>query len=514
MCDEGDVVRIDSERDIEVLRQAAQILDSENRRLIEKNVELTRKLLEVQGLDQGKLQLKLVELKEQLERRSQELFGDSSERRHRTRDDGAPPRQQQRGHGPRPQPQLPLVDVVHTLDVGDTKCPQCGGELAPWEGQFEESEEVDVVERHFVLKKHKRQKYRCSCNAWIETAPAPLKLTPGGRYSLDFAIEVAVGKYGDHLPLERQAEIMAREGLVIDSQTLWDQIEALARVVAPLHARLHERVLAAPVIHADETYWRLMKGRGAKAAEDGKWYVWSVCCDDAVDYRLLGGRGKESAREVLGTYHGTVVADGYGVYAALARDGPGYRLAGCWAHVRRKFVEAESSAPEPCGAALEMIGELYGVEREAAGDGAEAGARRTRLRAERARPVLERLHAWALDEAARTLPQSGLGKALRYMLDLWPALTVFVEDARVPIDNNPVERGLRGVVLGRKNHYGSRSKRGTEVAALFYSVIETCKLVGIDPKAYLRASALAALREDAAYPLPHEIAVAPVPAQQ
>ena len=503
------MVRIDTERDIEVLRQAAQILDAENQRLIAKVTELQRQLLVAKGVSAEELQLKLVELTEQLQRRTQALFGDSSERRSRSRD-AAPPAPQH-GHGPRRQPQLPCVEKVHTLDTADQTCPKCGGTLAPWEGQFEESEEVDVVERHFVITKHKRQKYRCSCQACVETALGPLKLIPGGHYSLGFAVEVAVAKYADHLPLERQTVMMAREGLTVSSQTLWDQIDALAKVLAPLHERLHARVLAAPVIHADETYWRLMKGRGEKAASDGKWYVWSVLSADAVDYRVLGSRGQDSARQVLGGYHGTVVADGYGVYGALSRAGPGYRLAGCWAHVRRKFVEAPPSAPSAM--ALEMIGELYQVEREAAGDDDAARARRAELRSTRARETLARLHAWATEERRHTLPGGGLGKALRYMLDLWPALTVFADDAQVPIDNNPVERGLRGVVLGRKNHYGSRSKRGTEVAALFYSLVETCKLVGVDPKAYLREAALAALRDAREYPLPHAVAAQQPPSQ-
>jgi len=150
------VVRINTERDIEVLRQAAQILDAENQRLIAKNVELQRQLLLAKGVSAEELQLKLIELTEQLQRRTQALFGDSSERRSRARDgdQAAPP--PQHGHGPRRQPQLPCVEKVHTLDTADQTCPQCGGTLTPWAGQFEESEEVDVVERRFVITKHKR----------------------------------------------------------------------------------------------------------------------------------------------------------------------------------------------------------------------------------------------------------------------------------------------------------------------------------------------------------------------
>src|SRR5262249_54583465 len=160
------------------------------------------------------------------------------------------------------------------LDEADRRsCPQCGGVLKAWEGQFEESEEIDVIERRFVLKKHKRQKYRCTCNACIETAPLPEKLFDGARYSIDFAVEVAVAKYLDHLPLERQVRVMAREGLVIDSQTLWDQLNVLAKRLGPAHQRLHQHILEQPVIGADETRWPLW---GKKRDESKLWQVWAV----------------------------------------------------------------------------------------------------------------------------------------------------------------------------------------------------------------------------------------------
>src|SRR5207249_10523515 len=141
-------------------------------------------------------------------------------------------------------------------DEADRKRRVCGGKLDEM-GQFEESEEVTVVERSFVLVKHRRTKYRCRCNACVETALGPPKLKAGCRYSPEFAVEVVTGKYLDHIPLERQVRIMAREGLNVDSQTLWDQTETVARLLAPAARALHDRVLAAEVVHADESWWRL-----------------------------------------------------------------------------------------------------------------------------------------------------------------------------------------------------------------------------------------------------------------
>jgi transposase len=308
-----------------------------------------------------------------------------------------------------------------------------------------------------------------------------------------------------HLPLERQIRMMRREGLTIDSQTLWDQIEALATVLQPTYEAVRQYVLTAPVIGADETWWRFLQGRGAK-----RWWAWSVTREDAVAYSILETRSQEAARQVLNGYGGIVIADGYGAYDALARAGPPFTLAHCWAHVRRKFIEAEPHYPEPCGQVLELIGQLYAVERAGPrldGDvrGDERGAAlqaRAALRTEQSTAIVAEIRAWAHQQ--RPLPESSLGRAISYMLGLWPGLTRFLEDPRIPLDNNATERGLRGMVVGRKNHYGSRSKRGTEVAALFYSLIESAKLGGVEPKAYLLRAARAALANPGTVTLPHD----------
>src|SRR3989475_706389 len=213
--------------------------------------------------------------------------------------------------------------------------------LVEMKGQTEDSEEVTVVERRFAILKHQRKKYRCACNGCIDTAPGPVKLQPGSRYSTAFAVEVAVNKYLDHLPLERQARIMRREGLSIDSQTLWDQLDVLAGVLRPTYDALVRHVLKAEVVGADETWWRLMDTKGSK-----RWWVWSVTRDDAVIYKTLPSRSREAAGQVLNGYRGIGMADGYGAYEALRRAGPSVTLAHCWAHVRRKFIQAEPHFPE------------------------------------------------------------------------------------------------------------------------------------------------------------------------
>jgi transposase len=230
--------------------------------------------------------------------------------------------------------------------------------------------------------------------------------------------------------------------------------------------------------------------------------VWTLCADDAVYYHIEDSRSAAAARSFFGDYAGKLVCDGYSVYQALRKQGGRFEIVHCWAHVRRKFSEVDELHPGSCAGVLDLIGELYAIEREAR-DGPPD--ERARLRRERSADIVRRIHTWALEQ--RALPESPLGKAIAYLGAMWEGLQRFLNDPTVPIDNNAVERALRSVVVGRKNHYGSRSRRGTEVAAVLYSLIESAKLVGIDPDAYLRAASAAALRGDEV-PLPHEFAAA------
>ena len=207
------------------------------------------------------------------------------------------------------------------------------------------------------------------------------------------------------------------------------------------------------------------------------------------------------------------MTDGYGAYQALGRAVPGVHLAHFWAHVRRKFLEGEDAYPELGEHAVKQIGELFEIERKVPQlrPGADDDERdgilelRSRLRREKSKPIVNDLMMWALEHRGRVLPKSKMGKAIDYMLKLWKGLTRFLHDPRIPVDNNAAERALRGVVVGRKNHYGSRSKRGTEVAALFYTLFETAKLSQIDPRAYVTQAATRAIQNPGAVTLPSDL---------
>ncbi len=495
-------VRIETETDIERLRQVALLQQAELDRLYRRLAELTEELARARGEEATRvLQLELDLLREQLAARTRALFAPSSEKRGREETAGAAPGAKQetrRGHGPREQLALPVVEKIHVLDEPDRLCPKCGGDLREMKDQYEESEEIDVVARSFRLVRHKRQKYRCRCGECVETALGPPKLIAGGRYSVDFAVEVAVGKYLDHQPLARQERQMKRHGLVVDRQTLWDQLFALYRHLAPTGEALHTQVLGAEVILADETRWPLLGESGAS-----RWHAWGVASEQAISYRIRSSRATSAAREVLDGFRGTAVTDGYPAYDALQRDGPDFELAHCWSHVRRKYVEAEPHHPQ-AAEMIEKIRQLYAIEARAKKvDATERLSVVAELRRSESAPIVEDIYRWVT--TVHTLPRSLLGRAIGYTRHLWPGLVRFLDNARIPIDTNLLERGMRALALGRRNHYGSRSERGTRVAALFYSLIETAKLVGIEPAAYLAEATQRAIANPGTVTLPGNI---------
>lgn len=491
------MVQLKDERDLDTLRQISLLLDRENQRLIDKLRRVTAELARVRGVPNAE-QLELALLQE-LQQAREQIFRRDERRTERP----SAPRPRHPGHGPRAQATLPTCEIRHELPLDQRACPACGGELSEMTGQAETSERITTVKLTYQVEQHVRQKYRCGCNGAVVTAPAPPTLIPGGRYAPEFAVGVAVAKYADHLPLERQVRMMAREGLIVDSQTLWDQLNALARHLEATYDALGRRALDAPVINVDETRWTMMGSTKVAAGT-----VWGVRAPTVSLYRILPGKSAEEGRQVLAGYRGTAVVDGFAVYTVLARDGPGLTLAHCWAHAKRKYDEIVDQWPLACAEIGALIGELYAIERLVPGPfpgDAAAQALRQQLRQDRSRPILDHIWHWATVQVG--LPRSDFGKAVRYMLERWEGLTRFVADPRIPLDNNAAERALRGPVLGRKNHYGSRSLRGTHVAALFYTLCETARLVGVDPHAYLLHAVHAAIANPGIATFPEDLNV-------
>ena len=476
--------RIDRLDDLDTAKEWAKLYVKENARLKRKLAEAIEKLAKVSTPDAAAaLQIELAALHEQLGQLQQRIFGESTERR--AKPDPKAPKKPQTGHGPRPQEKLAREQKLLEIPPEKRICPACNGPLEEMKGQTETTEQITMRAREYLVQLLVAQKYRCRCGIGVHTAPKPISHIKGGRYSMDFAIEVAIDKYINHLPLDRQRRMMARAGLVVDTQTLWDQIDALARHLEPTYEELRKYILGADVVGADETWWRLMDGEGSK-----RWWAWSLSVHDAVWHGIAPSRSAATAKDYIGDFEGTLIVDGYKAYETIAAERGTLRLANCWAHVRRKYFESERNYPT-CAEALDLIGQLFALDHETSdptmleGD-ARADAERARLevRKQRGRPILERLRAWALEQ--RALPKSSLREATDYMLKYWAGLTVFLDDPYVPLDNNRTERALRGLVLGRKNHYGSRSERGTKVAAIFYSLLETALLSDFDPREFLK----------------------------
>jgi len=293
------------------------------------------------------------------------------------------------------QPDLPHVEVVFELDTADRTCPSCGGHLQPMARQFEESELVDFVEI-------KQQKYACRCGGCVETAPGPERATRGGRYSLAFAIKVALDKYLDHIPLARQERILRRHGLNVTTQTLWDQLSVLGQRLAPTEAALFAHALTAPVIGLDQTSWPKLE-----PGANNPWQMWCITAPGLVCRRIKDDKGAATFKELVGNYAGVIVCDALKTHEAGARDGPGILLAGCWAHVYRKFEEAQPDHPE-ANLVLAWIGELYGIDEHAGADlEMKAHLRRTQSVA-----VLAKIKTWLWSQAV--LKTLSIGKAAAY----------------------------------------------------------------------------------------------------
>ena len=489
-------MRIEDERDIEQLRAKALVLWRENDRLSKKLVELLRENLSLKGMSPEQLQQVLTLIDDELSRVRTETPRPASTERRGTTPERQEETKPQVGHGPKAQPSLPIVPEVHDLDEADRVCPECGGQLVLWEGQDDETEEIDVVTRQFVVKKHLRKKYRCRCGC-VDMALMPARMVPGGRYSNDFAVEVAVAKHEDHLPLERQVRQMARDGLMVESQTLWDQLAALAGILKPAWEELRRDALRQAVIGFDETRWEVLsKGSGSKKS----WTMWQLSTRQHRYYTIAEDHDTEAGREFLAGFKGIALGDAATVHKSMVATAA-YVLAFCWAHVRRKFIEAEANDPIRATQFLGLVEKLYAIDAQAP-PGPKGDEERRKLRHEQSRAVIDEMQRWLL--AQRVLPGSDIGKAMKYVAKHWAGLTVFLREPQVELDNNRVERGFRGPALGRNNFYGSKSRRGTQVAAILYSLVETAKLNGIDSRRYLKL-ALAAALDRQHIPLPHQV---------
>ena len=511
---EETIVRQNEELERERQEKAALRLTSQaaEETIARQNEELETEREAKANLQQelARLEAEMAALKELLDLRNKALYGRSTERRpkdDKNIDSKSKPnreRKKRKGHGRTSQPELPSIDVTHKLTDEKLVCDACGGQMGAVDTLAEQSELIAIEKRKVVLERHLRTVYACNCGQCIKTAPGPLRVIPKGRYALSFAVHIAYQKYFAHLPLERQVQAFAHDGARFTTAALWDQIDALATILKATYDAIWRAIQSEEILRADETPWAIMSN-GHTANE--KFYAWVCVGTRFVAFRLLDTRSAMGAASVLGNFAGTLMVDGLTSYPAAAKrksnEAPGFIIANCNAHARRKFVECERYWPKESAHAVDLYRKIYAVERKAKG---LPPAKLLELRQEKSKPLMDALFNWAREQQQRTdvLPSTGLAKAVAYLLNHEKGLRVFLDNPNVPVDNNESERAIRPLVLGRVNYLGSRSRRGTEVLAIISTLVESAKRCGVPPEAYLLAAAEHALTKAGNVLLPDE----------
>lgn len=379
-----------------------------------------------------------------------------------------------------------LERVEQTVDVEDKACPCCGGGLH----QIGEdvSERLDVVPTTFRVLVTRRPRYGCrSCEGAVLQAPAPAHIIEGGIPTEALIAQVLVAKYADHLPLYRQAQIYARQGIQLDRSTLADWVGRAAWYLRPLRDHILERLRQSERLFADETTAPVLDpGRGR--TKTGQ--IWAYARDDRpwggidppmVAYVYAPDRKAERPEAHLGDFAGILQVDGYGAYAALAKRRQQLRLAFCWAHVRRKFYELQDKSPLAVEV-LRRIALLYVVEADIRGLSAE---QRRAVRQERSRIIIDDLCQYLEARQRQISAKAKIGEAISYTLTRWDGLNRFLDDGRIDLDSNIVERSIRPLALNRKNALFAGSDEGGDNWAVIATLIENCKLCGINPHTWL-----------------------------
>jgi transposase len=473
--------------DVETLRQMVRSLAAERTALSDAQAEIERLRLIVQKLQRSQFGRRAERLDdEQLQFGFEDLEADLA------RAEAKLPSSAEKTSGAKARvdrPSLPahLPREDQRLDIEHQACPCCGGALHLIGETV--SEILDHVPARLRVIRIRRPRYGCRACGTIHQAPAPERPIAKGLASPGLLAHVLVSKYCDHLPLYRQSQIFARHGVELDRSTLANWVGGAVWWLEPLQARLAEHVFAAPTLFADDTPIPVLDpGRGR--TKTGR--LWVYARDDrpwkgpdppAAVYFYSPDRKAERPAFHLASFRGIIQVDGYPGFERLCTGGH-IKLAACWAHARRKFYEVHQATGSPVAAeALRRIAELYAIEAHIRGQTAQTrqGARRIKTL-----PLIDAMKIWLEAELNRVPPRSGLADAIRYALARWSALCHFLHDGRLEIDNNTVERAIRPIALGRKNHLFAGSDGGAVRWATVASLLATAKLNDVEPFAYLR----------------------------
>ena len=387
-----------------------------------------------------------------------------------------------KGHGRRELPEhLPREVIRHELAQEELPCPCCGTPRT--EIGCETSQQLEFIPAQLKVLVHERVKYACkTCQEQVVIAPVPGKPIEKGLPGPGLLAQILLSKYGDHTPLYRQEDILARSGVILRRSTLCDWVAAASDLLAPLYRLMVQRVLKSKVIHTDDTTVKLLDPEHEKSITARFWAYLGDLQNPYVVYDFTDSRRRDGPQNFLKGFAGYLQADAYGGYDGIYLGGQVKEVA-CWAHARRKWFEAESNDSARAHHALALIQRLYLLER----DCAEMNAtERQEARQLHSLPILQEFKAWLDNEQEKLLPKSPAGQAAQYARNQWNALTRYCEDGELAIDNNAAERMMKPCAIGRKNWLFVASREGGRRAAVLMSFVNSCKRNQVEPWAYLR----------------------------
>ena len=382
---------------------------------------------------------------------------------------------------------IPRVDIIHDLPDDQKICPHDGAALKRIGS--ETHEQLDIIPATIQALNHIRYKYACPCcEKYLITATKPAQPIEKSIASPGLLAYITTQKYVDALPLYRQVEIFKRIGIEMDRSTLASWMVKCGQLVQPLINFIHEKILEQAFLHMDETVVQVLSEPNKTAQSNS--YMWvlrsTLPKESAVLFRYEPTRSGDVAKELLRDFTGALMVDGYeGYNAACVKNGITHL--GCWAHARRKFIEAQKVQPKgktgKADQALAYIQQLYRVEQSISDKTADE---KYQARQQQSQPILDKLKHWLDKSLSQVPPKTALGKALYYLDSQWPRLINYVLHGDYPIDNNAAENAIRPFVIGRKNWLFSASQHGATASANLYSLIETAKENGLEPYAYLK----------------------------